>query len=181
MLEIGRITRPHGVRGELVVRLVSNRGERLDPGSVLSSPRGPLRVVSARPHKGDWLVRFAEVADRSRAEQLCGLMLSAEPVDDPDELWVHELVGATVRDQHGLDRGRVRAVVANPASDLLELDSGALVPARFVVSHLAGIRVDVDVPEGLFDLNLGQEPGRQPGHDPDGPAGSDGPEERRGS
>jgi hypothetical protein len=39
----------------------------------------------------------------------------------------------------------------NPASDLLVLESGALVPLRFVVDVVAGVRVLVDVPEGLFD------------------------------
>ena len=46
---------------------------------------------------------------------------------------MHELVGARVVDAGGVDRGLVVTVVANPASDLLELDSGALVPLRFVV------------------------------------------------
>lgn len=171
MLEIGRVTRPHGISGEVGVRLVSNRSERLAAGSVLSGPHGPLEVVSARPHKGDWLVRFAGIDDRSRAEELQGLVLSAEPITDPDELWVHDLVGATVTDQHGAQRGRVTGVIANPASDLLELDSGALVPVRFVVSHTPGIEVAVDAPEGLFEVNLV----------PAGPADGDGPDRRRAS
>jgi len=153
MLEIGRITRPHGVRGEVGVRLTSNRTERLDPGSVLETVNGPLEIRSSRPHKGGWLVVFGGVADREAAEGLRGLVLSAEPIDDPDELWVHELIGAMVIDQHGQDRGRVTRVLDNPASDLLELDSGALVPARFVVSHVAGDEVRVETPAGLFDLD----------------------------
>ena len=68
-------------------------------------------------------------------------------------LWVHELVGAVVVDQSGVERGTVGRVVANPASDLLELDSGALVPVRFVTSLRPGVRVDVEVPDGLFDLD----------------------------
>ena len=176
MLEIGRITRPHGVRGELRVRLVSNRTERLDPGSVLTSELGPLSVVSAREHKGDWLVRFAGIDDRNRAEELRGLVLSAAPITDPEELWVHDLVGAQVVDQHGLHRGTVTGVTANPASDLLELDSGALVPVRFVVSHRPGAEVVVDAPDGLFDLAAGAAGPDEDGDGRDGlrdgPAGS---------
>ena len=153
MLEIGRITRPHGVRGELSVLLTSNRTERLDPGSVLETANGPLEVRSSRRHKSGWLVVFDGVADREAAEALRGLVLSAEPIDDPDELWVHELIGATVFDQDGEARGRVTRVLDNPASDLLELDSGALVPVRFVESHIAGEEIRVDVPVGLFDLD----------------------------
>ena len=42
-------------------------------------------------------------------------------------------------------------VEANPASDLLVLDSGALVPLTFVTNVEANVRIDVDVPEGLFE------------------------------
>lgn len=144
--------RAHGVRGEVFVTLVTNRLERLAPGSVLSSPQGALEVVSSRPHGGRHLVRFAGVDDRAAAERLTGVVLTAPPLDDPDELWVDELIGAVVVDASGVTRGRVTAVVANPASDLLELDTGALVPLRFVTDHVAGERVVVDVPDGLFEV-----------------------------
>jgi ribosomal 30S subunit maturation factor RimM len=55
-----------------------------------------------------------------------------------------------VRGTQGEQLGVVTAVVANPASDLLELEGGGLIPARFVVEHGAGWAV-VDVPPGLFE------------------------------
>ena len=64
---------------------------------------------------------------------------------------MHELIGAVVVDQDGVERGRVEAVQANPASDLLVLEGGALVPVRFVTGVDPGVRVDVEVPLGLFD------------------------------
>jgi 16S rRNA processing protein RimM len=152
LLEVGRIEKPHGVRGEVIVRLTTNRAERLAPGSVLTTSTGPLEVVSSRPHQDRWCVAFAGLRDREGAEARRGTVLLAEAIDDPDELWVHELVGARLVDQHGTDHGRVVDVLANPASDLLELDGGALVPVRFVVGVTPRERVDVDVPDGLFDL-----------------------------
>jgi 16S rRNA processing protein RimM len=109
-----------------------------------------MTVVSSRPHQRDWIVAFEGIPDRNTAETFRGLVLRAEPLDDPDALWVHELVGARVEEQDGTERGTVTAVEANPASDLLVLDTGALVPLRFVVSHEAG-RVVIDAPAGLFD------------------------------
>lgn len=153
MLEVGRITRPHGVRGEVNVVLVSNRPERVAPGAVLRTPDRTLTVRTARPHRSGFIVAFEECGDRDEAESLRDAVLSAEPIDDPDELWVHDLVGAVVVDQQEQARGVVTRVVANPASDLLELDSGALVPVRFVTSLRPGVRVDVEVPDGLFDLD----------------------------
>ncbi len=153
MLEIGRITRPHGVRGEVSVLLTSNRTERLDPGSVLETANGPLEVRSSRPHKGGWLVQFVGIDDRDQAEAVRNLVLQAEPIDDPDELWVHELIGATVIDQDGVAHGTVGRVLENPASDLLELDGGTLVPVQFITEYTPGETIHVDVPVGLFDLD----------------------------
>lgn len=133
------------------MRLVTDRTERLDAGSVLQSKRGPMTVRSSRPHQGHWIVHFDGVPDRTAAEALRDLVLLAEPIVDPDVLWVHELVGAVVVDTAGVEVGTVAAVEANPASDLLVLDSGALVPLRFVVERALG-RVVVDPPAGLFDL-----------------------------
>jgi 16S rRNA processing protein RimM len=157
LLEVGRIDKPHGLRGEVIVRLTTNVTGRVDPGSVLfTDPTGSrrLEVVSSQPHQDRWIVRFAGCGGREDADALHGVRLYSEAVadDDPDTLWVHELVGAEVRETDGRARGRVVAVIDNPASDLLELDDGALVPLRFVVEHSPGI-VLVDVPAGLFDLD----------------------------
>ncbi|MGE3621399.1 MAG: ribosome maturation factor RimM [Acidimicrobiia bacterium] len=151
-LEVGRIGRAHGVRGDVVVTLITERLERLAPGAVLHADRGPLTVRSARPHQGGHIVSFEEIADRDAAERWRGAVLRAEALDDPgDELWVHEAVGATVVLADGTVVGVVEAIQANPAADLLVLDGGALVPAVFIVAHEPG-RIAVDPPEGLFDL-----------------------------
>ena len=153
MLEIGRITSPHGVGGDVNVVLTSNRTERLDRGSVLSIPSGPMTVISARPHKNGFIVKFEGVNFRDQSEALRNTVLSAEPIDDPDELWIHELFDAMVIDQGDESRGRVARVLENPASDILELDTGHLVPVQFIVSYEPGVEIRVDVPDGLFDLD----------------------------
>jgi 16S rRNA processing protein RimM len=150
MLEVGRIAKPHGIRGEVIVELFTDRTERVAPGMVLSSPRGDLRIERSSPHQGRWIVAFEGVADRSGADALRGVVLSAEPIDDPDAMWIHDLIGAEVVDAAGRGRGRVKAVEANPASDLLVLDDDRLIPLRFVVDRAPG-RLVVDPPEGLLD------------------------------
>ena len=150
MLEVGRIVKPHGIRGEVIVELVTNRTERVATGSVLATPSGSLEVERSSPHQGRWIVAFAGVADRNQAEALRGTRLSAEPIDDEGELWVHALIGAEVVDVAGRAHGRVESVEANPASDLLVLGDGRLVPLVFVVES-SPERVVVDVPAGLLD------------------------------
>ena len=155
MLAVGRIGRAHGLRGEVVVHLLTTESERrLAPGSVLTTGDGAaLTVVAARPHQDRWLVSFDGVGDRTAAEALRGAELLAEAIDDdPDALWVHELIGATVVDLGGAPCGTVVAVLANPADDLLELDGGGLVPVGFVVGWDDERRLVIDPPAGLLDL-----------------------------
>ena len=154
LLEVGRIVKPHGLRGEVSVYPITNRPElRFVAGAVLQTDDGPMEIVSARPHQAAWLVLFDGVPDRTAAEGLRGRVLRAAPIadgDDPDTLWVHELIGAEVFDTGGRAHGHVKAVEANPASDLLVLNGERLVPLVFVVSHGPG-RVVIDPPAGLLD------------------------------
>ncbi|MGF1597756.1 MAG: ribosome maturation factor RimM [Acidimicrobiales bacterium] len=150
-LEVGRITKAHGLKGEVVVHFVTDRtDERARPGSELFADGEPLEVVAARPHQTKWLIRFARVDTREAADRLRGRTLEAEPLDSADGVFVHELIGRAVVDQHGTDHGAVVAVVENPASDLLELADGRLVPLAFYVDH-DDERISVDVPPGLLD------------------------------
>lgn len=145
------MVRPHGIRGEVVVDMVSNRPERVVAGIRFHTDRGPLDVVATRPLGRRWIMRLAGVEDRLGAEAWRGAVLRAPALADDDALWVHELVGAVaVRASDGAALGRVVAVVANPASDLLELEDGRLVPVRFVVGRHDG-RLVVDAPAGLLD------------------------------
>ena len=150
LLEVGRIVKAHGIRGEVIVELSTNHTERVAPGTVLDSDRGPMKILASSPHQGRFIVAFEGVPDRTAAERLRGVGLRAEPLDIEGELWVHELIGCEVVDVAGRSLGQVESVEANPASDLLVLGGGGLVPLRFVVSADAG-RVTVDIPEGLLE------------------------------
>ena len=151
-LDVGSIGKAHGLRGDVQVRLTTDRTERLDPGSELHTDDRTLVVGSSRPHQNGWLVRFEGVDDRNAAEALRGAVLRADAIEDPDTLWVHELIGARIVEADGTDRGVVESVQANPASDLLVLENGALVPLTFVVDFVDDV-VTVDAPAGLFDLD----------------------------
>jgi 16S rRNA processing protein RimM len=152
-LEVGRIGRAHGLRGEVHVVAVTNRPERFAPGSQLFVGERELVVESSRPSGSGWVVQFAGVRDRDAAEALRGLTVLGDASGEAPEgeLWAHEVIGAEVRDRAGARIGRVDAVQANPAHDLLVLDTGALVPMVFVVEHEPGVVV-VDLPDGLLDL-----------------------------
>ncbi|MEJ7561614.1 MAG: hypothetical protein WKF45_03715 [Ilumatobacteraceae bacterium] len=143
--------RAHGLRGEVYVNLVTDRTERLEPGAP-AGRRGLADGCQRKPHQHRWIVVFDGLHTREQAERYTSSKLFAEPIDDPEALWVHDLVGAEVRTTDGATVGICSGVVANPASDLLELDSGVLVPIRFVTSFEDGIVV-IDPPLGLLDLD----------------------------
>jgi 16S rRNA processing protein RimM len=155
LLEVGRIGKPHGVRGDTYVTFTSDVDARRQPGSELfiatSEGHRKLVVTAARAEKERWVVHFEGVDDRADVALLTNLPLLAAPLDDPAQMWVHLLIGSRVVETSGVERGTCVAVVANPAHDLLELADGALVPVTFVVSCRDGVTV-IDPPEGLFDL-----------------------------
>jgi 16S rRNA processing protein RimM len=150
LLSVGYITKANGLKGDVVVFLTSNRTERVAVGSVLSTSKGDLTVDRSAPFQDRWRVHFLGVNDRNGAEALQGTELFAAPLEDPDALWVHEMIGANVELLDGTPVGVVREVESNPASDLLVLDSGRLVPLVFVVASEKG-RLVIDPPLGLLD------------------------------
>jgi 16S rRNA processing protein RimM len=151
-LEVGRIVKAHGLRGQVLVDLSSDRVERLSAGNTLFSDRGPLVVVAAAVHqKTRFIVSFDRITTRDEAEHWRGVALSAPRIEDNSVIWIDQLYGAEVVDALGVRRGVVVDVEANPASDLMVLDTGALVPLTFVTAVEANQRVEIDPPEGLFE------------------------------
>jgi len=151
LLSVGRVIKPQGLSGETVVDLWTDQSSRLSPGTELVTDHGILRVASSRRHGNRYVARFEGVNFFEEAEALRGTVLWAEPIEVEGALWVHELVGAEVRTTDGRVLGRVADVEPNPASDLLVLAGGALVPVRFIVEHRPNEAVVVDVPDGLVD------------------------------
>jgi 16S rRNA processing protein RimM len=167
-LVIGRVIRPHGVKGEVVVQPLTDAPDRFTAGTELAlgdpeqaEPLRPLVVAAARDDRGWLLVSFDGVADRDAAEPLRGGLLSipreaARPLA-ADEFWSHQLVGLAVFDREGTRRGVVDEVMPGSAHDLLSvrLDGGAsvLVPAvaALVTVELDAGRLVVDAVPGLLD------------------------------
>jgi 16S rRNA processing protein RimM len=172
-LVVGRVGRPHGIRGELTVQVHTDDPDlRFAAGSVLATEpaaRGPLTVSASRWHSGRLLVTFAGYADRSQAEELRGTLLvmdSSEvgPAADPEEFHDYELIGLEVLTRAGEPVGVV-ADVLHQGQDLLVIQPQEGRPAgehgEVLVPFVAAIVPEVDVtagrlvidpPPGLLDL-----------------------------
>jgi 16S rRNA processing protein RimM len=143
---VGRIGKPHGLRGEVTLDVRTDEPERrFAPGTTLRAqpPAGAdrrpatLTVARARWHQSTLLVTFEELADRNAAEAARGTLLHAmigldETPEDPDEYYDHQLVGLSVVDLDGTPLGEVTALVHGAAQDLLTVRTpdgrDALVP-----------------------------------------------------
>jgi len=166
---VGRIGKPHGIRGEVTVEVRTDEPERrFADGATLSvAPPGgsafvgsTLTVESTRWHQSTLLVVFAEIADRTAAEAARGVVLSVavpadETPDDPEEFYDHQLVGLAAFDLDGAPLGEVTGLV-HGAQDLLTIRTpdgrDALVPfvkALVPEVDLAARRVVIDDRPGL--------------------------------
>lgn len=165
LLTVGRISRPHGIRGEVIVEIRTDEPAlRFREGAVFIAGPSRLHMTSVRPHQGRLIATFEEIPDRNAAEAARGLVLevdSAEVSDpeDPDEFLDHQLVGLEVVTLDGTVVGKIARIDHAPASDLLVVplpdERTALIPfVREIVPtvDLANQRVIIDPPGGLLDL-----------------------------
>jgi 16S rRNA processing protein RimM len=164
---VGRIGRPHGVRGEVTVEVRTDDPDlRFVAGAVLRTDpadRGPLTISRVHWHSGTLLLRLEGVESREDAEALRNTELLVEvadlpPLEDPDAYYDHQLVGLSVRLIDGSELGEV-AEVRHEAQDLLVVrrpdGPEHLIPfvsAIVPTVDAAGGFVVVDPPEGLLEL-----------------------------
>ncbi|MFI0485303.1 ribosome maturation factor RimM [Actinomadura sp. 9N215] len=164
-LVVGRIGRPHGVRGEVTIDVRTDEPDtRFAAGTeIVTDPAavGPLVVERAHWHSGRLLVRFAGIGDRDAAEGLRGTWLVVDPGEippsaDPDDFHDRELIGLAVVTADGADVGRV-ADVLHHGQDLLVVDGpGGETLVPFVTAlvpevDVPGGRLVIDPPPGLLD------------------------------
>jgi 16S rRNA processing protein RimM len=171
---VGRVGRPHGIRGELVIGVRTDEPDlRFAVGAVLDAHPKPdaepagdqptLTVASARWHSGQLLVTFDGVTDRTAAGDLTGSWLSVDSsqlprTGDPDEFRDHELIGLSVRTPDGAQVGVVTDVL-HPGQDVLVIqraDGGDECLVPFVKAIVPEVDVDarvlvIDPPAGLLD------------------------------
>ena len=171
-LVVGHLTKPHGTRGELLIRPLTDRpeevfapGRRVVVGDTEGVPgQAPLErtVEDARPYKRGWLGKLEQVDDRGAAGELAGryLLVPAEERGEPEEgeYYYHQLLDLEVETASGEAVGRVREVYETEPHHLLEVkgaDRLHLVPfdRRIVRAvDLDGGRLVIDPPEGLLEL-----------------------------
>ncbi len=163
---VGRVLRPHGLRGDLVVEVLSDVPGRLAEGAdlLLCAPgadAAPVRVTASRRHPDGRLLRLAGIAERERAEELRGAWLEVErrrvPAAPGGAFYEYELVGCRCRDRRAGPLGEVTAVLSDGGGALLEVkgERGTLL-VPLVESFLRRVdrdrrTIELDLPAGLVE------------------------------
>jgi 16S rRNA processing protein RimM len=161
LLAVGKILRPHGIRGALVVEALSDWPERFSAGSRMLLEHGPseyreVTLASGGPHKGRLLVTLEGVCDIDAAERLRGKYLMIPACDASPlaqgEYWAHDLIGMKVNDEAGNELGVVSDVLCREAQDLLVAEAGD--GAEFSVPLVEEFIVEVDLEKRVITVSL---------------------------
>lgn len=156
-LAIGRIVGPHGVRGEVKVKVLTDFPERFDVGSRLLLEGEPVQreVLSTRPHKGMLLVKFSGLPDRNAVEALRGKYLfinrdEAMPLGE-NEFYEDELVGLRVETMTGEYLGNLVEVMWTGANDVYVVRRSK---GEWLLPAIADVIQVVDVDAGVMRVTL---------------------------
>ena len=145
---VGKITKAHGVKGEVAVEVRSDNPDRFTDGATVFTQDGrELTMERVHAHGQRTLVRFAGVTDRTAAEALAGTVLEIPESWLPElgdgEYWPFELEGCAIVTEAGLQLGIVSEVIPNPANDLwVAVDADG---TETLVPALRDLIVEVDV------------------------------------
>ncbi len=170
LVVVGRIRKPHGIRGDLVVETLCDEPEAIFASGrrvFLSAlrPGGepePVEIASSRPFKGGRIVAVRGVADRDAVEawRARSFLVPEDELAPPgeDELWVHEMLGLEVLLVDGSRVGEVVECYELPQGYLLDVATArGVVSIPFVEAIVTAIDRDgrtltVDPPAGLLEL-----------------------------
>lgn len=167
-LLLGEILRPHGIRGELKVRLLTDYPERLAEMDSVFLGTDPekesavtYQVDHLRMHQGYGLLKLAGIDDRDQADTLRQLYImvrldDAVPLEE-GEYYLYQLIGLTAEDDTGVILGTVKEILETGANDVYIVETPAQkeilipdTPETILKIDLPAGRIIIHLPDGLL-------------------------------
>lgn len=125
LVTVGRVGRPHGIKGAFFVEHASEDPGRYAVGTTLLVGGQPADVVESKRAGGRPVIRLDREVERGASIEV---ELSSLPAPERGEYYAFQLVGLEVKEEGGRALGRVVEITTNPANDVLELDTGLALP-----------------------------------------------------
>ncbi len=162
-LLLGEVLRPHGVRGELRIRLLTDYPERiarLDAVYLGKSPDAPhitrYPVEAMRMHQHYGLLKLGGVNNRDQAEPLRELFVmvaikDAVPLED-DEFYLYQIMGLQAQTESGEILGKISDIIETGANDVYVIDSPQY--GEILIPDANNTIVRIDIEAGLMIVNL---------------------------
>ena len=126
-VQVGRVGKPHGIKGAFFVEHASEDPKRYAVGATLLVGGKPVEVVESKRSGGRPVIRLNRDVERGAPIEVERAKL---PSPEEGEYYAFQLVGLEVQEEGGAILGRVAEITTNPANDVLELDTGLALPAR---------------------------------------------------
>ena len=160
LVAIGKVLKPHGVRGEIRVQILTDFPERFHETAEvhLVSPESsvlPHKVETVRFHSAWVLIKLAGIQDPESAASFRGWLVSVPETElvelEPDEYWHFQLEGLEVRDDSGTLLGRLEEILQTPGHDLYLVRGPS---GEVLIPAVAEFIVSVDLEAGQMVVRL---------------------------
>jgi 16S rRNA processing protein RimM len=125
LVPVGRVGKPHGLDGSFFVEGASEAAERFAKGATLFVGGEAVCVEGSKQARGRPVIKLDRRVERGATLSIPRADL---PAPEEDAYYVFQLVGLVVEEEGGGELGRVADVHEYPANDVLELDSGVVLP-----------------------------------------------------
>lgn len=157
-LVVGKLGRPHGVNGEILMEVYTDFPERIQPGVTLflGPQLQPLRLTKRRPHSRGMLVAFEGYHDRDTIGELRNQLVHVPAADRPpleeDEYYYHQLLGMQVVDEAERPLGRVSSILETGANDVYVVRDQA--GSELLLPAIESVILDIDLEHQEIRVHL---------------------------
>lgn len=159
-LVVGSLRRSHGVRGDLLLDVLTDFPERLKPGTIiyLGDQKKPFKITRRRPHNEGLILGLAGITSAEQAAnyrtQLVYVPASDRPQLPEGEYYHHQILGLSVLDERGRNLGKVTEIITTGANDVYVVTSGDSPAREVLIPALKQVLEEINLESGILRVRL---------------------------
>ena len=157
-LAVGRLLRTHGLKGDLLMEILTDFPERIKTGKLLyiGKEHQPLSIRGLRGHSSGMLISFAGIDTPEQAaelrNQLAYVRVEEIPPLPAGEFYQHQLLGLRVVSEDGLQLGQIEGIIETGANDVFIVRKPN--NAELLLPNISDVVLDVDLAKGEIHVHL---------------------------